>query len=52
MGLKKDVIILIYYMANSLTFEILNIILRNFSGIIGKLHENRLILSTEKLKKT
>ena len=28
MGLKRDVIILIYYVSNGLTFEILNIILR------------------------
>ena len=32
MGLKRDVINLIYYMSNGLTFEILNIILRNFQG--------------------
>ena len=32
MGLKRDVVILIYYMSNGLTFEILDIILQNFQG--------------------
>ena len=32
MGLKREVINLIYYMSNGLTFEILNIILRNLQG--------------------
>ena len=52
MGLKRDVIILIYYMSNVLTFEILNIILQNFQGYFKTLvrydfYENRLIIARE-----
>ena len=54
MGLKRDVIIKIYYMSNGLTFEILNIILRNSRDIwillkndFTKFHENRLIIDGE-----
>ena len=32
MGLKRDVIISIYYMSNDLTFEILHMIFQNFPG--------------------
>ena len=32
MGLYRDVIILIHYMSNGLTFEIMHIILQNFHG--------------------
>ena len=52
MGLKRNVIILIYYMSNGLTFEILDLyIFRDIriilKIILAKFHENRLIIERE-----
>ena len=53
MGLLRDVIFLIYYMSNGLTFAIMHI--TTFSPMLGhhlemfctKFHENRLIIDGE-----
>ena len=48
MGLKRNVVISIFYMSNGLTFEIRDIILRNFQKMaFAKFQENRFRIDGE-----